>query len=167
MAKFEQYAIKLWDLEGGFINHPLDKGGATNRGITLETFKGFYPDATVEDLRNLTYGQFLTITRVKYWNRWKADLIGNQSIAEFLVDWTYNSGTWGIKIPQRILNVEQDGLVGTKTVKAVNESDGGILFAHLKLARRKFFEDIVKNNPSQKIFLKGWLNRLDTFIYVK
>ena len=165
MAKFSQYAIKLWDLEGGFVNNPLDKGGATNRGITIATFIDFYGKGTVDELRELTFTQFSEITKSKYWDRWMADKINNQSIAEFLVDWLYNSGSWGIKIPQRILQVKEDGLVGEKTISAVNNANGALFFCNLIQAREKFFRDIVVNNPSQKIFLKGWINRNNSFTY--
>jgi lysozyme family protein len=94
-----------------------------------------------------------------------ADKINNQSIAEFLVDWLYNSGSWGIKIPQRILQVKEDGLVGEKTILAVNNANGALFFCNLIQAREKFFRDIVVNNPSQKIFLKGWINRNNSFTY--
>jgi lysozyme family protein len=167
MAKFEKFAKKLWDLEGGYVNNPFDRGGSTNRGITLEVYQKFYPDKTLADLKELTFSEFVQIAKTLYWDRWKADEIQNQSIAEFLVDWVYNSGVWGIKIPQRILKVEQDGYVGQKTINAINESDGALLFCHLQQAREKFFRDIAHKSPSQLVFLKGWLNRNNSFHYTK
>lgn len=54
--------IRKW--EGGFVDDPLDRGGATNCGITIGTFRQFYgPDRSVEDLRRMTYGQWLHIFR--------------------------------------------------------------------------------------------------------
>ena len=50
-AKLLQPFILRW--EGGFVNDPLDRGGATNKGITIGTFRQFYgKDATVEQLTN-------------------------------------------------------------------------------------------------------------------
>ena len=30
-------------------------------------------------------------------------------------------------------------------------------------ARKQFYNNIVKKNPSQKVFLNGWMNRLKVF----
>jgi hypothetical protein len=46
---------------------------------------------------------------------------------------------------------------------AVNLVDQKKLFNEIFEARKKFFNDIVRNNPEQKRFLKGWLNRLNDF----
>jgi len=53
--------------------------------------------------------------RPHYWERWQADRIRNQSVAELLVDWVWASGINGIKIPQQMLNLKPDGIVGEKT----------------------------------------------------
>ncbi len=37
MANFEIFAAKILALEGGFSDHPADRGGATNMGVTLAT----------------------------------------------------------------------------------------------------------------------------------
>ena len=55
-----------------------------------------------------------------YWDRWRADEIRDQKLAEMLVDWTWCSGRWGIVIPQRLLLVADDGIVGVNTISAVN-----------------------------------------------
>lgn len=158
---------KVLKWEGGFVNHPNDKGGATNKGVTLSTFRKYFGKTkTVNDLKNITNEQWQYIFKKGFWDRWKADLIKNQSIAELLVDWLYNSGTWGIKYPQQVLGVVPDGVVGPKTIAAINNySSQAELFYKLWNRRKKHYEDIVKRNPSQKVFLKGWMNRLNSFKY--
>lgn len=158
---------KVLKWEGGFVNHPNDKGGATNKGVTLSTFRKYFGKTkTVDDLKNITNEQWQYIFKKGFWDRWKADLIKNQSIAELLVDWLYNSGTWGIKYPQQVLGVVPDGVVGSKTIAAINSYPSQEeLFYKLWNRRKKHYEDIVKRNPSQKIFLKGWMNRLNSFKY--
>lgn len=171
MAKIDNYALKLWDLEGGFCNHPNDKGGPTNRGVTLATYKEYChemgkPDPTIETLRNLGFSEYCNILRWHSWDTWQADKINSQQVAEILVDWVYNSGAWGVKKPQTFLGLKPDGLVGPKTLKAVNDYDPRLLFTHIKSMRKEFYLNIVKANPSQKVFLKGWMNRVDSFNYV-
>lgn len=157
--------------EGGYVNDPLDKGGATNMGITINTWRlvGYDKDGDGdidnEDIRLLNKNDFKAVLR-KYWNKWQADYIINQSIANILVDWYWASGKWGVVIPQRILGVDDDGVVGTKTLDALNDAilnDAQGLFDKIYQAREKFLRNIVDNNPSQIRFLKGWLNRLRDF----
>lgn len=100
------------------------------------------------------------------WNKWKANDINNQSIANLLVDWLWTSGKWGIILPQKILDVKQDGIVGKITLDAINNNkDQKSLFNQLWNRRLKQFQDIVKKDPSQKKFLKGWIRRLQDLRY--
>lgn len=160
-AKLLQPFILRW--EGGFVNDPLDRGGATNKGITIGTFRRFYgKEATVEQLKQITDDQWLRIFKEGYWDPWKADQIKNQSIANIVVDWAWASGpVTAIKQVQRILGVVDDGVVGPKTLAAINAADPQTLFAEIHAARLKFVENIVQKNPTQVRFLKGWKNRIN------
>jgi lysozyme family protein len=154
--------------EGGYVNDPNDRGGATNMGVTIGTWRavGYDKDGDgdidAQDIKLLNKTDFQAVLK-KYWDRWQADKINNQSIANILVDWVWGSGKWGIVIPQRILGLKQDGVVGPKTLGAVNDADPDSLFNIIFAARIKFLNDIVANNPSQKKFIKGWLNRMADF----
>lgn len=160
-AKLLQPFILRW--EGGFVNDPLDRGGATNKGITIGTFRRFYgQEAIVEQLKQITDDQWLRIFKEGYWDPWKADQIKNQSIANIVVDWAWASGpVTAIKQVQRILGVVDDGVVGPKTLAAINAADPRTLFAEIHAARLKFVENIVQKNPTQVRFLKGWKNRIN------
>ena len=172
--------------EGGFVNDPTDRGGATNKGVTITTWRqGGYDkdgagDIDVDDLKLLTNEDVRDRVLVPhYWNRWKADTINDQKIANILVDWVWASGSHGIKIPQRLLGVNVDGIVGPKTIEAVNFADPKSLFLAIYDERVKFINNIVERSVSeyekkigrkatetellkytQKRFRKGWLNRL-------
>ena len=79
--------------EGGFVNHPNDPGGATNMGITMGTWKsqGYDKDGDgkidVKDLKLITVDDVTKILKNNYWNRWFADQIDSQAVANTLVDW--------------------------------------------------------------------------------
>lgn len=165
MAKYEKLIPTVLKWEGGFANHPSDPGGATNSGVTLSTFRSVYgKDKTVQDLKNMTMEQWEYIFKTRFWDRWKADDIDNQAIANLLVDWLWASGVYGIKYPQEVLGVKTDGIVGLKTLAAINYyPNKKELFEKLWNRRKKHFEDIVRNRPQSKVFLKGWLRRLSDF----
>lgn len=173
MARVDKLAQKIIRLEGGFVNDPDDKGGATKYGVTLKTWKsvGYDKDSDgdidEDDVKLLTHEDAINRVLVPlYWNRWKADAIKNQSVADILVDWVYCSGKWGIIWPQRILKVADDGIVGPRTLDAINShADPLGLFHQIKQARLNFCENICRKDPSQKKFLQGWKNRIDTFKY--
>lgn len=177
--------VSRW--EGGFVNDNTDKGGATNMGITLKTWQsiGYDKDGDgdidANDVRLLTRDDFHPVLK-QYWNRWRGDYIKNQSIANILVDWVWTSGKWGVIIPQRLLGLSDDGIVGTKTLSAVNSADPKEFFNKVFQAKKSFFEDIAENSLkayekkiqrkatqkeklefTQYRFLDGWLNRLGDF----
>jgi len=170
MADFEGFAGKVLRLEGGFVNHPADKGGPTKYGVILSTWKQYgYDkdndgDIDADDIKVLTEGDARYIAKKVFWDFFQADFILNQSIAEFIVDWGYNSGRVTVaKKLQKILNVSIDGLIGVQSVNAIHTTNQRNLFEALKAARKDFIETIVKNNPSQEVFHKGWINRIESF----
>lgn len=152
-----------------YTNDPVDRGGPTKMGITLDTWRHVGYDKNgdgkinAEDVKLLNEKDFQMVLKKNFWDKWKADDIKNQSIANILVDWVWGSGIWGIKIPQRILGVKVDGVVGSKTIDAVNKANQRELFNKIFAERKQFLLNIVKRNPSQKKFIKGWLNRLNDF----
>ena len=161
--------IQKW--EGKFSNDPNDSGGATMMGITMRTFMQYrkkkgLPLPTIGDLKDISPDEWEDILKMFYWDKWQADQINNQSIANILVDWLWNSGSWGIKIPQRIMGLVEDGIVGYNTLYAINTANQKGLFQDIKKSREQFFWDIVKNNPTQQKFIKGWLNRLADFTFI-
>lgn len=150
----------------GFANDPADSGGATMVGVTIGTFTEYcrrkgLAKPTVEHLRNITYRQWLDILKTLYWDRWKADSILSQSVAEILVDWVWASGKYGITIPQKVLGVTPDGIVGKKTLAAVNAQDPAKFFAKIVAERKAYIDRICIIRPANNKFKKGWLNRLN------
>ena len=164
MAEFKEYAPKLLEIEGGFVDHPEDRGGVTNLGITLTTYRQYCgQDKTIKDLLNMSYGTWCNIMKDLYWDKCLADQIENQAVAEITVDWCVNSGLQGLRKVQEIAGVKPDGIAGPKTLAAINGSEPKELFDRIMAARNLFYENIVKKNPSQRVFLKGWKNRLGKF----
>ena len=172
MADVKKLAPFIFSWEGGYVNDPLDLGGETNMGVTIGTWKQVGIDLNGdglingEDLKLLDKDLIVDcVLKPHYWDRWKADQIKNQSIANILVDWVWASGSHGIKRPQRILGVTADGIVGPKTIAAINAADPSKLFSLIKADRIKFVDEIVAARPANKRFEKGWKNRINSIKY--
>jgi len=170
MATINHLATKLFLSEGLFANDPIDHGGPTNRGITLSTWRkvGYDKDGDsdidIDDIRLLTLADAMLVLEKCYWDRWHADEIKNQKVADILVDWLWCSGKWGIIIPQRILRVPADGIVGPATLKAVNHANPYQFLIQIYNSRVAFIMDIIKKDPSQSRFERGWYNRLNAYL---
>lgn len=170
MANVQKLVPFILKWEGGFVNDPDDLGGATNKGVTFATYKQYIkkkgmPEPTIEDLKGVTDAEWTEILKTMYWDRWQADKIQNQSLANILVDWVWASGNNGIKRPQKILGVTVDGIVGEKTLTALNAQDPRSLFEAIKADRIKFIDEICKARPANEKFRKGWLNRINDFVF--
>jgi len=169
MANVDKLIPHILKWEGGakYTNDPLDRGGATKYGITLNTLQSNHYDinhdgkVNTEDVKSLQIDDFKRILKSQYWDRWKADMITNQSLANLLVDWVWGSGKYGITIPQSLLGVPADEIVGQKTINALNSTNQRIIYNKVWEARKEFYLNIVKINPSQSKWLRGWINRLN------
>lgn len=166
MAEYKKLVPFVLKWEGGFVNDKNDLGGCTNKGVTLATFQSYYGKGkTATDLKNITDEQWNTIFKKGFWDKWKADDITDQNVANILVDWYWCSGNYGIKIPQRVLGVTVDGVIGSKSIAAVNAKDGKALFKQLKQERLDFIDRICQTRPQNKKYKKGWLNRINALKY--
>lgn len=150
----------------GFANDPDDLGGATMCGVTLATFTEYcrrkgYPRPTIVRLKAIKYKEWLEILKTMFWDKWKADQINNESIALILVDWIWGSGKYGITIPQKAIGVTADGIVGPKTIAAVNTKDPKQLFDLIRKERLAYIERICRSRPTNLKYKRGWLNRLN------
>jgi type VI secretion system secreted protein VgrG len=171
MARLEPYFPLLLQHEGGFVNHPNDPGGATNKGVTLNTFRHFFgQDKTVEDLKKITNAQAFRVAKEGFWDKVWGDRIKDQSVAEIVFDHAWGAGNGrAVKKLQRILNehfgnnLAVDGIMGPKTLAATNAAEPKKLFNLYWDARADYYEYITNVNTKLKVFLKGWMNRLGTF----
>ena len=168
MAKVDILAPFILSFEGGYVNDPRDPGGATNRGVTIATWKavGYDKDGDgdidVNDLKKITAEDAVNrVLKPHYWDRWQADRIKSQSVANLVVDWVWASGKNGITGVQKLLGVKVDGVVGEKTLAALNAQEPRALFEKIHRARAAFIDAVIARRPTSAVYKKGWLRRLD------
>lgn len=149
--------------EGGYVNNPNDKGGPTNKGITLTNFRRYIkPSGTIEDLKNLTTAQARDVYRQQYWNAVRADELPS-GVDYAVCDFAVHSGpVQAIKYLQRTLAQMGlykggiDGRIGPMTMEAVRVAKPRVLINTICDLRMAF----LKRLSSWKHFTKGWTNRV-------
>lgn len=141
--------------EGGWSDNPLDKGGATMKGITFATFRQYNPGATVDDLRNISDGQVADIYRRGYWNAVKGDdLPAGVDLSVF--DMGVNAGPGrSIRLLQGAVGVTEDGAIGPITLAAIAAADPQNLIGTLAASQQAYYERL----PTFDTFGDGWTSR--------
>lgn len=138
----------------GYVNIPQDRGGETKYGIAQKA----NPEVNV---RNLDLRGALDVYEHKYWRAGFCDRLSYPlSIIHF--DGCVNHGvSRACKFLQRAAGVTEDGIIGRMTLAAVEARGQEQMIRRISDIRRNFYQQIVDRNPSQRIFLNGWMRRID------
>lgn len=163
MDRFEKFLDYIFEVEGGFTDDENDRGGTTNFGITEEEAREF---GYAGDMRNLTKDFAKNIYLKKYYLGNKLDKVINNKVALSIFDWAVNSGRRGIKKAQIVANkfganLIVDGIVGNKTLEAINNINPEAFLKEYHEMQRTFYKNLVAKDITQEDFLKGWLNRVE------
>lgn len=160
--------------EGGYVNHPADRGGPTKFGITQKTLSAYIGRvALAKDVENMSEDLAREIYERNYFNGPRIDRLP-EAIQPFIFDCAVNHGPRrAIKFVQSVCNqagfspaLDVDGAMGPQTRKAAEwaqQEMGDVFLKALLEERRNFYRVIVEHNPSQAVFLNGWMNRVNEF----
>lgn len=164
MSNFNDSINVVLKNEGGYADNPLDKGGETNFGISTAR----YPDL---DIRSLTKDDAKKIYKRDFWDKNRLYLIRNQKIANLSLDTIVHHGR-GVRILQKALNksgknVTVDNKMGPQTRGALNSVAPNLFLNNAVDERVKYMRELIGNDPSQKVFLTGWLRRARSFAGTK
>jgi lysozyme family protein len=164
MNRAAEYMPRILKHEGGFVNHPQDPGGATNRGVTIGTLrklgidKDGDGDSDVADLRLLSEADAAAVFKRFYADPVQADLLP-RGLDYAMTDFAVNSGpTRAAAHLQRILGVKDDGHIGPKTLAAVAGRDVADMIRALGESRLRFLRGL----KTWQTFGKGWQARVDS-----
>lgn len=178
MADFHAAYNLTSKFEGGYVNDPDDTGGETYAGISRNNWPQWIGWEFIDKIKRhhgMNNGERLTgdhieaavesFYKTNFWDKIKGDQINNQSIANIMYDWYVNSGYHAIQWMQKVVGVTADGVIGPKTLQAINAGCQEEIFKQYKAARINFYHDIVKKRPAQRKFLSGWLNRTNDIVF--
>lgn len=160
----DELISKVIDREGGYVNHPSDRGGPTNWGITQGTLSDWRrSSATDFHVRTLSKDEARLIYRDRYFRGLEG--VTDPKVLEFLFDYAVNSGTGrAIKALQSVIGATPDGAWGPKSAAALKAvPDQSKLYWPLVCERLDNFLRIIGRDPSQVVFAIGWANRIVPF----
>ncbi len=192
----EKYINQILKHEGGYVNHPRDRGGPTNYGITLATLSRFLKrKVTIQEVKDLDIEVAKEIYLSRYFYapnihrlpvsiqivgfdmsinhgaRRSAKIIQStvKSLATYANDTTNttNTTTATDAIDAKII---VDGIIGHKTIRscfAAQKKFGDNFNDAICVERALFYRLIVHRHPSQMAFIHGWLNRAKHYIFDK
>ena len=158
---FERAVAATLKREGGYVHDPDDPGGETKFGIS----KRSYPDL---DIKRLSEDDAKGIYRRDFWDRYGYGRIGELQIAAKVFDLAVNMGPKAAhRIAQRALKsvdrrVEEDGILGPKTLAALNgagKANTAALVAALRSEAGGQYRLLVAINAWKIKYLRGWLIR--------
>lgn len=186
---FESALKYTLQYEGGYANHPSDKGGETYKGIARNIWKTwsgwkyidqvipnkFQPSriekqiidkdlATIAELDNLIKDFY----KINFWDKCKCDLLPNK-IDRKVFDIAVNMGSkTAIKLLQKTISklgitIDIDGDFGPSSISALQHllslTSIDEIINKLCSIQLQRYKDIIENNPSQEVFREGWTRR--------
>jgi lysozyme family protein len=98
----------------------------------------------------------------------RGDDLPLQELANIVCDFYVNAGTNATKLLQTVMNdmgckIPVDGAIGPATMAALSALDHVEVYRRYKAGRIAYYNNLVQRQPSLGKFLKGWLNRVNSF----
>lgn len=162
--RLEKCLDYIFQVEGGYSNHPNDEGGPTRYGIIQsEARKHGYTG----NMKEFPKDKAKEIYTKDYYYKNQIDKIADDRVALSVFDWAVNSGGAKKEIQKMLnkeygFNLETDGVIGEKTLSALNSVNPESLIKNISTTQRNYYDYLVKKNPKNKSFQKGWHNRVDS-----
>jgi lysozyme family protein len=165
-SKFEDCLafILRKDIEGGYVNHPKDPGGETDRGVTKRVYDAYRKrkGLPARNVRKMTHPELKEIYRQHYWDVVRGDELP-PGIDLMTFDMAVNSGpARAARHLQSALGVKPDGIIGNMTLAAARECEQRdqehVVIAKMAQSRLNWLDDL----STWKTFGKGWTRRVRT-----
>jgi lysozyme family protein len=153
--------IMRW--EGGYVDHPDDPGGRTNKGVTQKTYDEWRErqGLPTRHVKMIEDDEVETIYETGYWVPPRCDLLQRQlDLVQF--DTAVNMGVGrAVRLLQAALGCNVDGDFGPQTASAASNCELADTIIAYCDEREAFYRRLAERRPRLGVFLKGWLNRLN------
>jgi putative secretion activating protein len=159
--RFQKIVKYVLEVEGGYSNEKYDSGGKTTFGITEKEARAY---GYKGDMRKLPKELAIEILKKDYYDKNRLSEVTHDGIALSIFDFALVGGGFGVRKAQEALNIINgtnlavDGIMGEKTITALNKVDPEKFLKVYHDLQRQRFRNIVKKYPEKKKFLKGWLD---------
>lgn len=173
---YDRFVPKLRQFEGGYVNHPSDRGGETNHGIKVGTARRYGYNGS---MRDMPWTTALAIYKRRYWDEpgfWDVSHLSAE-IAVELADTGVNMGqSWPALFLQKALNrfnrrqrdyknIREDGDIGPATLKALEAYLGKrgragerVMLKSLNILQGARYFDITPEDDQNEDFMFGWID---------
>ena len=143
-----QSAHPTW-FRWGYINTILEKHGGNKIEASIELYQD----------RSLTQDVY-DFMKKNFWDVMKLDSVTSQKIAEELFIFGTNANMKaGVKMAQRLIGVEDDGIVGNGTITALNAFDERVFDEEYDLLEQAYYMNLILRHPELEVNEKGWIRR--------
>jgi len=122
-----------------------------------------------EDIKNLTKERAKYLIWKHYWKPMNLEGLVSDDLILHLFDFGFNAGKrLSVRTLQKLILTKADGIIGPITTRKANEFPCVIkcgtpydLVDFFREARKVYYMDLANRKPQYKVFLKGWLNRIE------
>lgn len=153
MAIFREFWARIIKHEGGYVNNPKDPGGETMYGVTKRVARAH---GYTGSMRNLPLATAEAIAEKSYWDAIQGDKLP-AAVAWQVVDAAYNHGNrQAVKFLQRAIGASDDGIIGPRTLAAVEATDQNDIILLFLAERLQFFTNL----RTWSVFGRGWSRRI-------
>jgi lysozyme family protein len=159
MDNFQQILTFVLKEEGGWSDNPNDEGGCTMQGITLASYRAWKnnPNLTCAQLYVVSAPEVTNFYHDQYWVPTLAQQLP-AGVDLMVVDAGVNMGvSRSVKLLQKQVGVDEDGVMGPSTINAVLNIEPAILVDSLAQTQTTFYHDLA----GYAIFGAGWINRVN------
>ena len=161
-GNFNETMKLMLNLEGGKTDEKSDRGGRTNFGITQRTYNDWLKQNKLKssDVFKISKERALKIYRKQFWGVIKGDQLPH-NVAKAIMSMALTDGPQdSVRFIQKLLNIEQTGFMGPKTLAAIwskCKKDDKIFTKQILDAQIKRY----KSDEQADTYGKGWTNRAD------
>jgi lysozyme family protein len=153
--------------EGGFVDHPADRGGATKYGITIGALAEWRRRPVAKhEVMDLEVAEARQLYRSRYLEAPGLQAVPDERTLGLLFDCSINHGPGqAARFLQSAIGAKPDGSLGPASQAAIKDvKDWRRVYVRICADRVRYYGRIVANDNTQAAFAAGWANRAAEFI---